>query len=269
MAGSASASSATTRPRGRLFRKYVTVVVALVAGLLIASGAVELWFSYQENKAALVALQREKAQGAAARIEGFVREIEREMGWTTQPVLAAGPAALEQRRIDFLRLLRQVPAITELSHVDAEGREQLHVSRLAMDVIGEGRDLSADPRFTTARSAKIYHGPVYFRKESEPYMTLALAQSGGGVTIAEVNLKFIWDVVSRIQIGQAGRAYVVDGRGQLIAHPDISLVLQKTDLSSLPQVQAARAGAGGPSDQPRTAIDHDLQGRQVLSAFAP
>ncbi|MBM4440805.1 MAG: GAF domain-containing protein [Candidatus Rokubacteria bacterium] len=265
MAANASATSATARPRGRLFRKYVVVVVALVAGLLIASGAVELWFSYQENKAALVALQREKAQGAAARIEGFVREIEREMGWTTQPVLASGPAALEQRRIDFLRLLRQVPAITELSHVDAEGREQLHVSRLAMDVIGEGRDLSADPRFTTARAAKIYHGPVYFRKESEPYMTLALAQSGGGVTIAEVNLKFIWDVVSQIAIGQAGRAFVVDGAGTLIAHPDISLVLQKTNLARLGHVATAM-GVAAPGSE--TAVAHDLAGRSVLTAHA-
>ena len=59
--------------------------------------------------------------------------------------------------------------------------------------------------------------------------------------MAEVNLKFIWDVVSRIEVGTAGRAYVVDSSGYLIAHPDISLVLQKTDLSGLPQVRAARA----------------------------
>ena len=265
MAGDPLPSKPATRSRGRLFRKYVVVIVALVAGLLVASGAVELWFSYQENKAALVALQREKAHGAAVRIETFVREIEREMGWTTQPVLASGAAALEQRRIDFLRLLRQVPAITELSHVDKEGREQLHVSRLAMDVIGEGRDFTGDPRFTVARAGRTYYGPVYFRKESEPYMTLALAQSGGGVTVAEVNLKFIWDVVSQIAIGQAGRAFVVDGTGNLIAHPDISLVLQKTNLSRLGHVGAALGGAAPGSE---TAIAQDLAGRSVLTAHA-
>ena len=78
--------------------------------------------------------------------------------------------------------------------------------------------------------------PVYFRKESEPYLTMAIAGAGrsGGVTVAEVNLKFIWDVVSRIQVGKAGAAYVVDERGLLIAHPDIGVVLRKTDLSRLP-----------------------------------
>ena len=64
------------------------------------------------------------------------------------------------------------------------------------------------------------------------------------VTAAEVNLKFIWDVISQIKIGKAGHAYVVDSLGQLIAHPDISLVLKKSDFSALPQVQAARAAAG-------------------------
>ena len=116
------------------------------------------------------------------------------------------------------------------------------MSRLAMDVAGSQADFSKDPRFTEAREAgKTYFSPVYFRKESEPYMTVALAErrSGAGVTVAEVNLKFIWDVVSQIKIGKAGHAYVVDSSGQLIAHPDISLVLKKSDFS-LP-----RAGPGG------------------------
>jgi len=88
--------------------------------------------------------------------------------------------------------------------------------------------------------------------------------------VAEVNLKFIWDVVSQITIGKAGHAYVVDARGQLIAHPDISLVLQKTDLSSLAHIQRARATLGKPGqDTTETPIVQDFQGRQVLTAFAP
>ena len=59
--------------RGRLFWKYVIVIVVLVGGALLASGLVEIYFSYQENKAALVALQREKALGAASRIEVFIK----------------------------------------------------------------------------------------------------------------------------------------------------------------------------------------------------
>ncbi len=264
------------RPRRRLFWKYVVVIVALVTMVLAASAGVELWFTYRENQGALVALQREKAGAAATQIEAFIRDIEHQMGWTTQPLLVSGPAALEQRRIDFLRLLRQVAAITELIHIDAEGKEQLRISRLQMDVAGSANDLSGDPRFTqavarrkaceraaTSCASVAYHGPVTFRKESEPYMVLAMGQSGGGVTVAEVNLKFIWDVVTQIKIGKAGRAYVADERGDLIAHPDISLVLQKTSLATLPQVREAIAGAATGSP-----VARDVHGRRVLTAYA-
>jgi signal transduction histidine kinase len=255
--------------RGSLFRKYTVLFVAAVSGALLVSGLFETYFSYQENKEALVALQQEKALGAATRIELFVKEVERQIGWTTQPPIVAPAAAMEQRRSDYFRLLRQVPAVTEVSYLDPQGLEQLRVSRLAMDVVGSKTDFSKDPRFVDPKGGRTYFSPVYFRKESEPYMTIALAGSGGtsGVTAAEVNLKFIWDVVSQIRVGREGRAYVVDSRAALIAHPDISLVLKKTDLSGLVQVrEAVRAGRAGAVTP---VIAKDLDGRSVLSASAP
>ena len=251
------------RKGGRLSRKYIVALVALVTGALVASGAVQLYGSYNEAKAALVALQAEKARAAASRIETFVKEIERQLGWTTQPQLVGAAAALDQRRQDSYRLQRQVPPITELSHLDGSGREQLRISRLAIDVVGSQVDYSQDPKFREAKTGRTYFGPVYFRKESEPYMTISMPQSGGGVTVAEVNLKFIWDVISQIKVGKAGLAYVVDSNGVLIAHPDISLVLQKTSLDSLEQVRAALTPG-----QDAIAIAHDPKGREVLTAHS-
>jgi signal transduction histidine kinase len=60
----------------------------------------------------------------------------------------------------------------------------------------------------------------------------------------------------------------VDAQGRLISHPDISLVLRNTDMTKLAQVQAAqRAEKGGPVEDIETATD--IQGRRVLTAFAP
>jgi len=250
--------------RSRLFLKYAGLFVAVVCLALLTNGLFELWVSYREHKDALIEIQHEQAEAAAAKISQFIKEIESQVGWTTQLLWSAG--TIEQRRFDALRLLRQVPAITELAQVDASGREQLRVSRLAMDVVGSGLDLSKDPKFTEAVKNKVYYGPVYFRRESEPYMTLSLAgtRRDAGVSIAEVNLKLIWDVVSGIKVGKHGQAYVVDAQGRLIAHPDISLVLRKTDMTRLAQVQAARRGATGTTD-----VATDIQGRKVLTAFAP
>ncbi|HET7190651.1 MAG TPA: ATP-binding protein [Pseudolabrys sp.] len=254
--------------RGQLFIKYVVLFVAVVSVALVSSGAFEIWFSYTEYKASLVRIQREQAESAAAKITQFIKEIENQVGWTTQ--LPWSASTLEQRRFDGLRLLRQVPAITELAQLDSTGHEQLHVSRLAMDVVGSQTDYSKDPKFTEAMAHKVYYGPVYFRRESEPYMSLSLAgtRRDAGVSITEVNLKFIWDVVSQIKVGERGRAYVVDARGRLIAHPDISLVLRNSDLSGLEQFKAARLADSANSGEQVTEAN-DFQGRRVLTAYSP
>lgn len=252
-------------PRWRLVTKYAAFIILLVTAALLASGVLNLYFSYRENQEHLVALQREKAIAAANRIEQYIVDIEHQLGWTALPQAVIGGNAVEQRRFEYLKLLRQVPAITEVAWLDPSGREQVRVSRLAMDVVGAGTDYSGDARFRIASADKIWFSAVYFRKETEPYMTISRPAGGAsrGVTVAEVNLKFVWDVVSRIRIGKAGLAYVVNSDGALIAHPDISLVLQRTDLSRLTQVAEAirDKGWGAP-------VARDLKGDQVLTAHA-
>ena len=255
--------------RWRLFPKFATLIIALVAGVLVASGTVSLYFSWREIQAHLVALQAEKALGAATRIEQYILDIEHQLGWTAFPRMDAAGDPVQQRRIEYLKLLRQVPAVTELVWVGPDGYERLRVSRLAMDSSSAGTDFSQEASFRAASSGKTWFGPVQFRKGTEPYMAVARpagggdGAEGGGVTVADVNLKFVWDVVSRIKIGQAGLAYVIDAAGTLIAHPDISLVLKRSDLSTLPQVAALlKPGAGSP------AVARDLAGQEVLAANA-
>ncbi len=261
----ANATVAHAAYRGRLFRKYLLLILTLVTGALLASGAVSLYFSYQENKAALSDLQHEKALAAASRIEQYVRQIEQQLAYAALPQL--GASDVELRRIEFLKLLRQAPEVTDVAQIDATGHEQMAVSRLGMDVVGSGKDRSQESAFRVAKRGTPWFGPVYFRKETEPYMTIALRSGGesGPVTVADVNLKFIWDVVSRIKIGDKGKAYVVDRNGFLVADPDIGLVLRKTDLSQLPHVKRALGEQG--SDQ--ATVSTDLAGTRVLTSVAP
>ncbi|UCD69158.1 MAG: GAF domain-containing protein [Betaproteobacteria bacterium] len=257
--------------RGGLFFKYAIPLVLLVSGALAVSALVEIYFSFQENKAALAEIQREKASSAAQRIEQFVRELERQLAWIAQTPWGARGVTLDQRRLDSLRLLRHAPAVTEVSHYDPTGHEQLRVSRLAMDVVGSSIDFSENPKFKEAIEHKSYFSPVYFRKESEPYMTISLSGIGedAGAVAVEANLKFILDVVSTIEVGEGGWAYVVDGQGRLIAHPDISLVLQKIDVSDLPQVASALSNPAGSTEvSVEPVLGSSLDGKDVLSASA-
>jgi HAMP domain-containing protein len=171
----------------------------------------------------------------------------------------------EQRQADAMRLLRLVSAVMELARIDPNGHEQLHMSRLAATVVGSDIDLSQDPKFVGAMGNGVYYGPVYFREATEPYMSLAIGRRGVGAVVAEISLKYIWDVVAGITVGEHDAAYVVDQNGKLIAHPDLCLVLRNTDLSGLAQVRAARAPES-PEAVPYLA--EDMSGRRVLTANA-
>ena len=265
-AAAAQTSAVPIAHRGRLFRKYLLLIISLVSVTLLASSGIGLYFSYQENRSALASLQREKAIGASSRIEQYLRQISQQLVYAALPQIDASD--VELRRIEFLKLLRQAPEVTDITQLDASGKEQIAVSRLGMDVVASVKDRSQEPAFLNAKRGQPWFGPVYFRKETEPYMTVAIRSGSdkGPVTVAEVNLKFIWDVVSRIKIGDKGKAYVVDGKGLLVADPDIGLVLRKTNMSGLAHVKAA---VDLHSIDTPAMESHDLHGVAVLTSVAP
>jgi signal transduction histidine kinase/ActR/RegA family two-component response regulator len=263
-----SQPAAAPPPRGQLFRKYVGLFVTVVCTALVANGLLDIWFSYREQNVLLMRIQQEQAKSVAAKISQFIKEIEGQLAWAT--LLPWSADTLDDWHFDAVRLMRLVPAVTEVAQLDAEGREQIRSSRLVKDVRGSNTDFSHEDFFVKALANKVYYGPVHFLRESEPYMTIAMAgvRRDYGVIVAQVNLRFIWDVVSQIQVGVRGRAYVVGPAGRLISHPDISMVLRNTDVSRLAQVQAARAdGSAPPSGQPL--VTDDIEGRPVLSVHAP
>lgn len=256
-----------TWQQSSLYRKYLVYFAAVITITLLAGGVTGLYYSYRETRAAAVELQREKVLGATAQIDRYLQPIEQQIRGTILP--HQGSVHRQERFLDFLKLLRQAPAISEVSWLDENGRERLKVSRRDMDRAETGIDRSGEAAFTGARARQAYFGPVYFRDDTAPYLTIAIAEPPphAGVVLAEVNLTFLRDIISRIRFGETGRAYVVDAAGKLISHADLSLVLRNTDLSSLPQVR--RALTGGTSEEPGGTSDaRDLEGRAVLTAHA-
>lgn len=254
---------ARLRFRG-LFQKYLVVLFTAVAVPLAAQGASEAWFGYRDQRARVDQLLAVQAASAALRIQAFLDGITGELGWLVQLPWTDEPD--ERRRTDALRLLRQVPAIAGLSLLDGAGRERLYVSRIGLNRIDTRTDRSSDPAEVGARSAKIWFGDVTYNRGSEPYLTLAIAgnRPSVGVAIAEVNLKLIWDVVSAIKVGETGLAFVLDGPGRLIAHPDISLVLRGDDELTLRPFQLLRTAASAGA-----ATGVGLRGDPVAASAAP
>lgn len=253
------AATLNTLRKGGLFTKYVASFVGLVVIVLAVNGATETWFMYRETTSSLIDTMAEKADATARRVEQFMSETERQISWVTR----ASAGTVDQRRADYTSLLRQVPALTQLFFVDGSGREQLRLTRSTVSV-GNGTDFSRATGFSDAVTRGIWYGPAFFR-DDQPLMTIAVAHSGrdAGVTVAEINLKFLSTFVSAGQAGRVGTAFIVDPKGELLASSDPAQKLG-TDLSALPQIAAVLAKNGQPLGTGTSA-----DGQSVLSASRP
>ena len=251
----------------RLVRRTFVIALVLVSGGLLVSGAVELFLRYHESVESIRVLQREMAKGAAFKIHQFVLEIERTMRASTQTPDIISAGLTDSYELQLIKLLKVTPAITTAVALDSDGRERFKVSRVQMIRPEDLTDRATDEAFLAARKDTSFFSPVYFVHETEPYARIAVPIKRFteiiGALIAEVNLKHIWNVVSQIQVGQTGYAYVVSDAGDLIAHPDISLVLKGRNLRDLAQVQAALAGSPNP-----LAPQQNYAGQNVFAAYA-
>jgi len=258
------APTSSARVRCPLFWKYFAVLFAAVVVPLLASGASEAWFGYRDQRANLSLRLRAEARAAAVRIQAFLDLVRSQLEWTVQLPWAEG--ADERHRFDVLRLMRQAPAITTVTLVDGKGVERLRVSRTDPDVVMSGVDRSKDPAVMGARAAHIWFGALTLHRGSEPFMTVAVAgaRSSAGVTVAEINLKLIWEVISAIHIGKTGDAFVLDRSGRLVAHSDISLMLGGEDNAAVASLRALQA-AGHGND---VVSGEDAEHRAVLAAAA-
>jgi signal transduction histidine kinase/CheY-like chemotaxis protein len=253
-------------PRQSLLWKYTAYWGGLVSVLLIASGAIGGYFAYREAVAALHGIQQTRAHFAASEIETFMSRLQDSLHGIVAKLETMGPLEPEHIRIELIALLRYHPEVSDLRWADGNGRARLALSRYGMEAAQADRN-GGDPR--NAGDAHGNHvGPVYFRQETEPYVNVAAVSAASRHLLeADVNLRYVWDVVSQAQPTPHGVTYVVDARGQLISHPDASLVFAKTDMSGLPQVQRAlTSGAGAvPNGEPA----RDLKGLTVVSTAAP
>jgi signal transduction histidine kinase len=261
--------TAPPRLHHRLIWKYTAVVVLLVAAAIVSVGVTELYFSYEDSKLAVSGVEADKASSAADSIDQFIREIVDDLD-----SVAGSPVDPDRsvRLQEFGGLLQRQKVFSELIYLDASGRDCVHaysfeINKIETDDCGDDR--SNSPEFLRTVADQRYFGDIAFDdRDGRPHMTLAVAEQapGAGVIVADVDLGSVVDAIDRSRIGEAGYAYAVNARGELIAHPDKNLVLAHTSFAALPQVRAALDGAAtARADVVTTGRDPD--GIEVLSAY--
>ena len=155
--------------------------------------------------------------------------------------------------------------------MDARGARQASAARLRT-VVPEGKhDFSTSKAFQAARRGESYFGPAYSVRDTEPYMTMAvpmrhLRATSWGSCPPKVSLIYVSEhVVARLADGKS--VYVVNRAGDLLAHPQVNLVLQRTNVAHLDQVRGA-LGASAAGASPKGTLTQSFRGERVFSSFA-
>ena len=270
------AQKSTRSPRSTsvLRRRYFWFLAGFVTVLLLMISAPEVYYAFGENKAHIADLQLAEARLVANRVGNFLDAQEQQLIEVDSLPWHSGVLSEEDRVSEYERLMKLLPAITEIEHIDAAGKRATRVSRVNANEVGiaptTGREMAIAE---TARTGKWY-GETYLREGNLPYVSLAISAPGkqNGVTFAQINLKFVTDVVTQIKVGTDGRAYIVDSSNHLVAHPNLSLVLRRLDLTKqLPTdtlQQAKAAGTGRTNGFAQLALfeTQGLEGGRVLSS---
>jgi len=148
------------------------------------------------------------------------------------------------------------------------------VSRLSKSALGQLTKENKQIALTEIKSKEVYISSIYFDDNTfEPIIIIAapiknILGNINGAILAEVNLKFMWDLISLMQIGNSGVAYVVDREGKLIAFKDVTRVIKGENLSNL-KIVAEFINNKQSSTGHQTTIANGITGNKSVSSYIP
>ncbi len=166
------------------------------------------------------------------------------------------------------------PAFRQVVLLNSKYQKSVIISRLSRESSGELNDHFSSDLLVKTSQGKRYISPVYVDNiTSEPMVVISVPVNDvfgdfRGILIAEVNLKFMWDLVESIKIGRTGLAYVVDKDGRLIAFGDISRVLRGENVGKLKTVHEFISSLTSITES-KPNVFQGINGATVLGTYLP
>jgi signal transduction histidine kinase len=216
--------------------------LALSLFVLFIYSSLSIYFSFRNQREVINIQQQLIAQRAADSVKDFIDDkftaLNSAIDFTN-----LHKASQNDQKLVLEKLLGMEPSFRHLILFDAHEQELLHVSRLSHMVSAHVTEHIRQELFSQARQSTRYISSIIIDEiTSEPLVIMAVPVTNvfgdvQGILAAEVNLKFMWDLVGHIKIGRSGYAYVVDKEGYLIAFQDIGRVLKRENISFMAEVR--------------------------------
>jgi two-component system, cell cycle sensor histidine kinase and response regulator CckA len=238
--------------RKGIARKIVILLFAFGIVPLVVVALVFLSATIRSQKASVRTLQQEIGNRITVAISA---SLNRAISTITVFGLSLDPAS-DSRAGLCRRASALLERETEFDHLflmDGTGDEICKVSRFYTFRPSELTNVAGSVAFETALAGRVHISDVLVSDFSKfPQIRISAPARGPGdrvtgVIRAGLDISRIWRLISRHSIGQDRYAYIVDAQGRLIAHEDLSSVLEKRRLTDIRVVRRFLDGEVGVS----------------------
>ncbi len=227
------------RLRIKLFHKFVIIMILLaVLPLLIVS------FGFKPlNFQGLVAINRlaledailelhiQLASSLSEKIDDYINNIKKDLSFMigSQRI---GLMSWQKKEAVLRSLLVSSEDFVSVSIVDRNGNEM--IKAYSPDVQEEPKviDRSSDPTFQKAVKEGFQISDLYY-KGDDPRLNVVYPLEENQYIFIVLTLKKLWNKVLSVRLGATGYAFLVNSKGEIIAHPERSLAKSFTSALNL------------------------------------
>lgn len=238
--------------------RLIAAIICLVFFPVFLQGIIITWQSFYLHKELVLDFQQELSSQASQNIYNFLQEQENKMYTILRMNYFPEMSYEEQNNVLSKWLVlaetgsyRNV--FKEITYIDQSGLERVKVSRnryVGKEELSE-RGSGQEYLFPINKD-ETYYGNVFFDEiTGEPLLRISVpvkeirSAESHGVLAAVLSLKFMWNIVNHMRVGESGVAYVLDAAGRVVAYPSSSVVLRNTHAEIPQQVGVARGLEGG------------------------
>ncbi|MCB0034499.1 MAG: GAF domain-containing protein [Anaerolineales bacterium] len=231
--------------------RLIIYFIGLAIIPLVIVGFVLAYRVFNSQATQALAVQNQVAQRVAGEVENFIRERENELTFLAD-LRGLPRLSTEEQRSLLSALLSAQSIYDDLILLDAQGQEQIYLSRLSVISSTTLANRTGAPEFEVPKeTGDTYFSSVSFEQRTgEPNMLISVPlidlQTGNlvGVLVANLRFKPIWDLMADTEVVGNGTVYMLDAVGRVIAHPNPSIVLQEAKMT-LPETDQFTIGLDG------------------------
>ena len=154
-------------------------------------------------------------------------------------------------------LLSSTESFITVSMVNSEGEEFLKTYHPDYAAEAQIKDLSGTDIFVSAKK-----GPSVssvYTEGAEPRMDIMYPLAGDYIFIT-ITMQSLWEDIKKADIGKEAKAFLVDGDGIVLAHPDHEKEGRRYDIPPVKEV-LRRAGTGS--------MEYELDSQIMVGAYSP